>query len=135
MSPSRLLFNEDYPEVNRSLVGMLTLKWLIADEYDAFSIGQPAKIKISKESFQRLRKLFLDDLQSAGEVYALFVSTIVNDLGKDPEFDSDFISRFYEKSRPNHDKLVHMAAKDGRLELIREFPEGHESRRNLLLGL
>ena len=134
-SPSRLLFDQDYAEVNRSLVGMLALKWLIANEYDAFSLGQPPAIKITKSSFEGLRNLFLHDLRSAGEVYALFVSTIVNDLGKDPEFESDIISRYYEKSRPNHDALVYTAAKNGRLPLIQEFPEGHESRKYLLLGL
>ena len=135
-TPSRLIYGEDFPEVNRTILSMLALKWIISDDYRAFASRQIPVIRITRESFTNLRDLFLADIQSPGEVYALFVSTIVNDVGKDPNLYDRIINSLPEgMAHPNHDRVVLMAAEQNMLEIMKEFPESHPNRKTLLLGL
>ncbi|KAB8067976.1 hypothetical protein BDV29DRAFT_185308 [Aspergillus leporis] len=81
---SRLLFDHDYIEVNRTLTSTLAIKWLLADKYEAFTSGQPSSEKLSKESFQKLRKFFFDQLPTpCDDIYALIVAMAIDDIGKD----------------------------------------------------
>lgn len=120
-SPSEWLFGAEYAEVNRTIVGMLALKWLIAGNYDAFTGQQVPTAKLTRESFEELRRLFLKDLRNEADVYALLVSTVVNDLGKDPELPKK-VAEYMPKyaNNPNHDLVAYIAAKNGLLPLIDE---------------
>ncbi|MCJ1250041.1 hypothetical protein MMC30_007267 [Trapelia coarctata] len=120
-SPSQLLYGAEYAEVNRTIVGMLALKWLITDDYSSFTGQQEPAAKLTQGSFQELRRLFLKDLRNESDVYALLVSTVVNDLGKDPELPKK-VAQYVPKygHNPNHDLVAYIAAKNGLLPLIDE---------------
>ncbi|MCJ1398694.1 hypothetical protein MMC11_001895 [Xylographa trunciseda] len=133
--PSQLLFHEDYAEVNRTIVGMLALKWLVAGDYDAFTGQQFPAAKLRRESFDRLRELFMSGLKTEEDVYALLVATVVNDLGKDPNMPKK-VTQFLQEypPNPNHDMIVYIAAQHGMLPLINES-EGTASHKRLMQGL
>ncbi|MCJ1285794.1 hypothetical protein MMC26_005135 [Xylographa opegraphella] len=133
--PSQLLFHEDYAEVNRTIVGMLALKWLVAGDYDAFTGQQFPAAKLRRESFDQLRELFMSGLKTEDDVYALLVATVVNDLGKDPDMPEKAIQFLQDyPPNPNHDMVVYIAAKHGMLPLINES-EGTASHQKLMQGL
>ena len=123
-SPSQLLYGAEYTEVNRTIVGMLALKWLVANKYDSFTGQQAESAKLTPESFQELRRLFLKGLRNEADVYALLVSTVVNDLGKDPMLPKK-VAKYVPKytHNPNHDLVAYIAAKNGLLPLIDEVKD------------
>ncbi|PLN80333.1 hypothetical protein BDW42DRAFT_115138 [Aspergillus taichungensis] len=83
-TPSRAIFGEDFTEVNRTLVSMLAVKWLLADDYEAFTGGQPEAVRLSRASFQSLREFSLPGNLSSQDKYALLVALVIDDIGKDP---------------------------------------------------
>lgn len=83
-TPSRAVFGEDFIEVNRTLVSMLAVKWLLADDYEAFTGGQPDAVRLSRTSFQSLREFSLREDMSSEDIYALLVALAIDDIGKDP---------------------------------------------------
>lgn len=58
-TPSRVIFDEDFDEVNRTLTSMLAVKWLLAGDYEAFTSGQADNGKLTRPSFQSLREFLL----------------------------------------------------------------------------
>ncbi|KAL7272109.1 hypothetical protein RUND412_005104 [Rhizina undulata] len=80
---SKLLFRTNYTEVNRTVVGTLALKWLMSNDYDAFTRYQVPPVKLRPESFAELRKLFVDCLKGPSDILALLIFIVINDLGKD----------------------------------------------------
>ena len=133
-SPSQQLYGADYVEVNRTLTGMLALKWLISEDYDSFTCQQDDRVKLKQESFQQLRKLFLEGLDDLQNTYALLVATVVNDLGKDPDLSSEVAAKVGKSfAFENHDMVVYTAAQANMIELLNEFPSS--MRADLLLGL
>ncbi|KAI9857287.1 MAG: hypothetical protein M1813_008325 [Trichoglossum hirsutum] len=133
-SPSQLLFGADYDEVNRTLVGMLALRWVMSDDYDAFTGCQNPSSKLHPESFTELRDLFLQNLQTPADILSLLVATVVNDLGKDPSLAKDFASTTGQSLRGlNHDMVVYEAARAGMVPCIRQLDALHMG--EVMLGL
>lgn len=136
--PSQLLFQKDYAEVNRTLVGMLALKWLVSGDYEAFTGQQAPAAQLHQDSFRQLRQLFMGGLDTEEDVYALFVATVVNDLGKDPQLSArvaDLLKDY--SSKANHDLVVYIAAKHDMLPLINEAkdtPSYEKLMQGLLFG-
>lgn len=120
-SPSQLLYGAEYAEVNRTIVGMLALKWLVTNDYDSFTGQQAEPARLTPNSFQELRCFFSTGLRNEADVYALLVSTVVNDLGKDPELPKK-VAKYAPKDadNPNHDLVAYIAARNGLLPLIDE---------------
>ena len=134
VSPSQRIYNGDYIEVNRTLIGMLALKWLMAGDYEAFTCQQPPAVKLKIESFQELRALFEDGSKDPKNLYALLVATVVNDLGKDPDLFKDvFAKGRQDLIGQNHDMVVYAAAEANMIELLNDFDD--DMRADLLLGL
>ena len=112
-SPSQLLFDGKYAEVDRTLVGMLALKWLIAGKDESFTGKKREQGESPPLYFQTLRKLFMENLRNEKDVYALLVSTVVNDLGKDPDLPKQvqpLLQGLGYTSEPNHDLVAYIAA-------------------------
>ncbi len=128
LSPSQLLFGDDYTEVNRTLVGILALKWIISNDYAAFTQCQIPAVKLRPESFRQLRELFLVDLRTDEVVYTLIVAILINDLGKDPSL-SLAVSQIpgQDKVQLNHDEVINLASSNNLLALLREFPRNSPS--------
>jgi hypothetical protein len=132
--PSRLLFGADYDEINRTLVGILALRWIIADDYTAFTRYQNENTKLRRDSFTQLREFFLENLQSPADTIALLVATVVNDLGKDPNLATDFASVTGQSLEGlNHDMVVYEAARADMIPCIRQLDPPHKA--EVMLGL
>ena len=133
-SPSCQLFDKEYDEVNRTLVGILALKWIWNHDYDAFTSTQNEAVKLKPETFDKIHKLFKDGLQEQADLFNLLTSTIINDLGKDPAL-AELVSKItgLPPDAVNHDMVIYEAAKAGRITCIDKLDEKH--REELFLGL
>lgn len=133
-SPSCQLFGKEYDEVNRTLVGILSLKWIWNNDYDAFTNSQNKFVKLKPETFARLHQLFKDGLQEKADLFNLLTSTIINDLGKDPALAED-VSQGADLSLHaiNHDMVIYEAAKADLIPCIRRLDPKHKE--ELFLGL
>lgn len=132
--PSQLLFGENHPEVNRTMVGLLALKWVMSGDYEAFTRCQPEAGKLQAESFAKLRGLFSRCLQSQADILALITAIMINDLGKDPRLAGDIAAATGQPiPTSNHDALVYAAAKAGIVPCIRELDASHQE--DIMLGL
>ncbi|MCJ1326444.1 hypothetical protein MMC10_003108 [Thelotrema lepadinum] len=136
LSPSQFLFHEEFPEVNRTVVGILALKWLIANDYDTFTAYQDSEVRLEKQSFETLRDIFHDGLQSSEDIYALIVATLINDLGKDDSLWEE-VQELLPKKRhqPNHDEVLYLAAQLGLVPLMSDFQNPSPCRTSLNKGL
>lgn len=132
--PSYVLYGEDYPEVNRTMVGLLALKWIMSGDYQAFTRCQGEAGKLRVESFTRLRKLFAQSLQSQEDILTLITAMMINDLGKDPLLAGDIAAiTGHSLVDSNHDALVYAAAKAGMVPCIIKLDASHEE--DIMLGL
>lgn len=135
-TPSRLIYGADYAEVNRSIVGVLALKWLVRDDYESFASCQRAETRLRQRSFDAMRRCLLSYLRSSVELYALIIATFANDLGKDASM-HDEIQAYLPPgtSKVNHDEVIYLAAINDDVEIINEFPRASPIRDALILGL
>lgn len=133
-SPSQLLYGEDLDEVNRSLVSILALRWLVKGEYDKFTSTQNQFVKLKPETFNKLHDLFLNGLPQPVDKFNLITSTIINDLGKDPSL-ADEVSEItgLGPKAINHDQVIYEAAKANLIPCILRLDEKHKG--ELFLGL
>ncbi|MCJ1256720.1 hypothetical protein MMC24_004544 [Lignoscripta atroalba] len=133
-SPSQLLFGTDYAEVNRTLVGMLALKWLMLGDYETFTLYQKPAIKLCEQSFNKLRSIFVEGLKDPEDIYALLIATVVNDIGKDPHLAQEVASiTGHSIDGYNHDKVVYAAAQLEMLPLLEDFDGSRKT--DMILGL
>ena len=111
-TPSRVLYGENFDEVNRTLTSMLAVKWLLADDYETFTSGQSDEGKLTRPSFQSLREFLLLHNQSPDGIYAMLVALSIDDIGKDPDLvmqqDETLISAIEDHS----DALFHAGKLD-----------------------
>lgn len=142
LSPSRLLFGKDFDEVNRTLTNVRAVKWLLANEYDAFTANQPGIIKLSQNTFQELRNRVLPSWSDPDHLLALIVALIVGDMGKDPYLaeeilmarDGDTNKANNTETHDNHDECLAQAVACGILN--KPLSRLSEARRNdLILGI
>lgn len=133
-SPSCQLFNKEYDEVNRTLVGILALKWIWNHDYDAFTKSQSKFVKLKQETFDKLHQLFKNGLKQKADRFNLLTSIIINDLGKDPHLAED-VSKItgLPPHAINHDMVIYEAAKAGAIPCLKRLDLKHKE--ELFLGL
>lgn len=113
-SPSHKLFGRVSAEVDRTILSVLCLKWILTNNHDVFTAAQPEGVRLSRNSFNSLVKQFNELLRSPHDVLVLIVAVVVADIGKDAKnLATKFEQRFGHKISSNHDQLVHQAAKVG----------------------
>ncbi|KAF3055768.1 hypothetical protein GL218_06869 [Daldinia childiae] len=113
-SPSAILYGEDYDEVNRTLVGVLTLKWIYNGEYDILVSNQAEALKLSRQSFEWISNFYADSIANPNELYALITSIVVNDIGKDEQLASEYQKKTGENiASMNHDMILLKAVEAG----------------------
>ncbi|KAI0117446.1 hypothetical protein F4814DRAFT_416307 [Daldinia grandis] len=118
-SPSMILYGEDYDEVNRTLVGVLTLKWIHNGDYDTLVANQSEALKLSYQSFQWLFNLYYNSFKDQDELYALITSIVVNDIGKDKQLATDYQKKTGENiASMNHDMILLKAIETGTLNCL-----------------
>ncbi|PWY76098.1 hypothetical protein BO94DRAFT_605374 [Aspergillus sclerotioniger CBS 115572] len=91
LTPSKFLFDEDYPDVNRTLTNILAVKWVLANDYAAFTQSHQEPVKLSRDTFDKLRTMTLDILKTPDHTIALIVSLILGDMGKDNKLIADLM--------------------------------------------
>lgn len=133
-SPSEILFDENFDEVNRTFVGILALRWLVNDDYRQFTRGQPDEARLTLESFRWLRNYFHANLNTSADLFSLILSMVVNDLGKDPALATDYHDRTNQAlNGANHDVILLEAAREGMVPCLQYLDE--PNRVDIMLGL
>lgn len=133
-SISESLFDRDYAEVNRTLVGMLALRWLRNNQYDILTAGQGSAVRLKRESFAWLRDNFTRGLKCSEDVYTLVVSTVINDLGKDPNLAKDYAQlEGVDISKVNHDMILYRAVEAGMVPALNRLTK--ENKQQVLRGI
>ena len=133
-SPSVLLYGQHHDEIDRTLVGVLSLRWLVNDQYETFVQGQPESLRLQRKSFQWLRALFLEHLDTPKDLFALVTATIINDLGKDHSLGRDYEAKTGRSvGEANHDTVLFEAAKAGMVPALDRL--GKSDQEDLMLGL
>ncbi len=77
---------EDVVEFDRTAVGILNLIWVLQGDYEAFTQCQKAEVKLSRESFNELRRYTQAILPEVEDLRAMIIYMVINDLGKIPQF-------------------------------------------------
>lgn len=133
-TPSQLLYDHDYDEVNRTLTSFLCLKWIISGDHTKFTSGQASSVALSLSTFQSLRSLILQRLDSVDDYFALVTAIIVNDLGKDPRL-AHQVENVTSRSMhgENHDFVLYEAVRADMVHCLRSLPESQ--REALVIGL
>lgn len=133
-SPSQILFGSQFDEVNRTLVGVIALRWIYNGRYDVFRRTQPDSVALTRESFDRMRDMFKAGLNSDDDLIALLTSIVVNDLGKDPQLAADYRAKTGEDiSAQNHDLILLKAVEAGLVPSLDCLPAG--DRADILRGM
>ncbi|KAJ5107400.1 hypothetical protein N7456_004075 [Penicillium angulare] len=133
-TPSYILFQTDYDEVNRTLVGLLSLRWIHLGQYESFVSSQPPGMKLTQESFTWIRYFYKGVIVEPDALHALITSVITNDLGKDPQLASDYYNLTgIDISDLNHDAILLKACEVG---LIRSLDRlSIEYKNHLISGI
>lgn len=133
-SPSHFLYGKEYDEVNRTLVGVLALRWIYHGDYETFIRTQPEPFKLQRDSFDWMRKLFTEGIKKPTDLYALIMSMVINDLGKDPQLASDYQKVTGEDiSGLNHDMILLKAVKTDLVHCLTRLSLTHKA--NILRGM
>ncbi|KAI1086189.1 hypothetical protein F5B19DRAFT_480148 [Rostrohypoxylon terebratum] len=121
-SPSVILYGQEYDEVNRTLTGLLTLKWTWNNQYDILVSNQVEALRLSRQSFDWMRHFYRESLSDPSypdELYALITSIVVNDIGKDDQLALDYGKETGENiSAQNHDMILIKAVKKGLVKCL-----------------
>ncbi|KAI8945147.1 hypothetical protein F4801DRAFT_147894 [Xylaria longipes] len=134
LSPSQILFGSQFNEVNRTLVGLIALRWIYNDQYDIFRGTQSDPVALTRESFNWIRRVFKAGLNSDDDLMALLTSIVVNDLGKDPQLATDYRDKTGEDiSAQNHDLILLKAVEAGLVPSLDCLPENDKS--DILRGM
>jgi hypothetical protein len=133
-SPSVILYGSNFDEVNRTLIGVLALRWIWNDEYEHFTHGQTPHLQLRRQSWAWLRNLFRKNLRSNDDLLLLVISMVINDVGKDPNLADDYFEQTRHQLRDsNHDSILYEAAQAGMIPCLDMLSP--DQRSDLLLGL
>lgn len=145
LSPSEVIYGpqKQYDEVNRTLVGFLSLRWIHGGQYEKFvgdtthisPPGEQQHLKLSKESFQWIRDFYFRNIVTKDDLFTLITSIIVNDLGKDPDLATRYRLHIGEDiSHLNHDAILFRAAKKDLISPILRLPS-IQDRNDVIRGM
>lgn len=126
-SPSYILFHENYDEVNRTLVGLLSLRWIHLGHYEDFVGSQSSEVRLTRQSFHWIRQFYRQIIVGSDALYALITSIIINDLGKDPQLASDYQKvTGIDISNSNHDAILLEACDAGLIYSLEKLPSQYK---------
>ena len=130
----RLYNGKNYDEINRTFLGVLVLRWIINNDYASFIKGQDSAVRLKQLSFVRLHDFFWTKINTPEDAYALILSMIINDLGKDPNLASDYAALKGEDiSNVNHDMILLCAVEAGMVPALDRLSQAH--RQTLMDGI
>lgn len=124
-SPSMRLWGEFHLEVDRTVMGVYVLRWLLAARYDMFASYQPPQQKLTPETFAALRAFFEAFLQQDGDLEDLITATVINDVGKSRRLSERLVAAIgKDLEHADHDEVVHRAALEGLVPCIASMSPG-----------
>lgn len=133
-SPSQILFGQQYDEVNRTLVGVLALKWIYTKQYETFVGSQPPPVRLSHKSFEWMHIFFTEAISQPDDLYMLITSMVVNDLGKDSSLALEYRDQTGEDiTSLNHDIILIKAVKAGFVKCLDRL--GKQDREDIIRGM
>ncbi|KAJ5135081.1 uncharacterized protein N7515_004359 [Penicillium bovifimosum] len=123
-SPSSILYRKDHDEVNRTLVGILALRWLHTGQYETFIGSQPSECQLTRASFDWIRQFYTKTITDADELFTLITSLVIKNLGKDPHFALDCRAKTgNDISALNHDAILLAACKASLVPSLAQLSE------------
>ncbi|KAL9109426.1 MAG: hypothetical protein Q9227_005933 [Pyrenula ochraceoflavens] len=157
LTPAQFLF-EDYNfktdgEVDRTLIGILALKWALASDRNQFIAGQdflPGPVRLSSSQFANIEKklsTLVDTIPYKNEnLLALIVALMLGDVGKDRNLQVDLqkwlekynpgaLHRYNFKSHPDHDLLLWWAVESGMFDSTLNILQDPELISDVKLGI
>ncbi|KAG8627482.1 hypothetical protein KVT40_004965 [Elsinoe batatas] len=124
ISPSKVLLNGEFDEVNRTMVSLLAAKWLWTEDYASFTRNQREAVKLPMKAFLALAQWFRATLKDPQDQLLFVTLLVVHDLGKD----SELVKELNElKPKPevnssnNHDLLVLKAVESGLIDVVKKL--------------
>ena len=134
-SISQILYNADYDEINRTLIGVLALRWIWLNQYDTFIGSHPkSPVTLKHESFDWMREIFTNGLKAPIDIYTLVLSMIINDLGKDHNLATDYAKlKNIDISKVNHDMILLHTVEAGMVPTLDMLPA--QQRAQLVTGI
>ncbi|XXG93802.1 hypothetical protein Hte_000051 [Hypoxylon texense] len=135
-SPSKLLYPEenDHDEVNRTLISILTLKWIYNGQYEAVVGNQDEALRLSPESFQAIRDFYDRTFNIPEELYTLIMSVVVNDIGKDKKLTTDYEEKMRKPiNTSNHDMILIKAVEAGLVPCLDRLEAEYKA--DIILGM
>lgn len=120
-TPSMVLYNEDFAEVNRTLVSMLALKWVLGNDYPSFTSTQNAN-KLSEKSFQQLRDFYTHLVRTKDDLHTLLIAMAIDDIGKDPSLSEEMAQQGINATYTDHSDLVYEAARANIIQSLKIVP-------------
>lgn len=112
--PSEYYFGKKHVEFDRTINGILALKWIIDNNRASFVQNQPGPVQLSQERFDRLRAYVMNvfaqvsaatGLSEAEVLDAMYTNIVINDLGKVKSFVEKVKAQF-GVTNVDHDKLL-----------------------------
>ncbi|CAG8888632.1 unnamed protein product [Penicillium egyptiacum] len=123
-SPSYILYNEEYDEVNRTLVGLLAIRWIHTGQYETFIGSQTSASQLTRASFDWIHGFYTQLITDANALFTLITSIIIKDLGKDPKLASDCHAKTgVDFSTLNHNAILLVACKAGLVPSLNQIPD------------
>ncbi|KAK6502665.1 hypothetical protein TWF506_003243 [Arthrobotrys conoides] len=137
-SPSMHLYGAEFDEVNRTLVSVLSLRWIYNKDYNSFIRNQIPHIKLTSGSFDWISTFFHNSLNntSSDDVYSLITSIIINDLGKSQSLITEYQRlASIDISRLNHDMILYQVVSKypHLIPSLSRLPETHKA--DLIMGI
>lgn len=118
-SPSQILYGTEYDEINRTIVGVLALRWLWRGEYSKFVGSQDETVRLMPASFNWMQAYCNNCIRDDAALQAIITAIMTNDLGKDHRLASDYAAKTGEDiSSLNHDLILMKAVQAGLVPCI-----------------
>lgn len=135
-APSHTLFGAEFDEINRTLVGVLALRWIHKKDYTSFVGNQPSDVRLTRQSFDWICDIFQTGIKTSSDLYALVTSMVINDLGKSPTLASDYHNATdIDVSKANHDMILYQVV-DKHIDLVPSLKRLHpDQQSDLRLGI
>lgn len=92
-------------EAERTLVALLTLKWVMTGDYDGLTAFQDPAQRLTRNSFDQLRSYTANILHTDADMEVCFYALACNDLGKTQHM-SEAYQECFGTHAEDHDKLL-----------------------------
>lgn len=130
-SPSKKMFGEQHIEFDRTAVGILAMKWVLAGEYEQFTKPHAASMKLSPESFAHLKSYLESILKTPEDIDAMVTYMVINDLGKIAAVVKE-VEILTQAVDVDHDKILLIALKS-HPEIAPSFTRLSERHQHLII--